>query len=55
MTPVELRQLLQDVFAYLDEEQKIDVRDEPDEAAGPRLLRFLYVLKVSVPTDPAAQ
>ncbi|KAA0147941.1 hypothetical protein FNF27_06097 [Cafeteria roenbergensis] len=55
LSPSELLQLLNDVFAHLDEAHKIDVRDEPPEIGGPRMLQFLKVLKVSVPSDPDSQ
>lgn len=55
LSPSELLQLLNDVFAHLDEAHKIDVRDEPPDIGGPRMLQFLKVLKVSVPSDPDSQ
>ena len=45
MSPVELLQLTNDVFAELDRAHRLDVRDEPPEAGGPRMCTFLQVLK----------
>jgi intraflagellar transport protein 81 len=44
-SPTELLQLLNDVFAELDKAHRVDVRDEAPEAAGPRMVSFLQVLK----------
>jgi len=56
LRPVELLQLLNDVFAHLDEAHRVDVRDEPREVGGPRMLQFLRrVLMVDVPPDPEGQ
>jgi hypothetical protein len=54
MGPVELLRTLNKVFAYLDESHDVDVRDEPPEVAGPRIMQFLRVLKVAIPEDPEA-
>ena len=45
MSPSELLQLTNDVFAELDRTHRLDVRDEPPEVGGPRMCTFLQVLK----------
>ena len=45
MSPSELLQLTNDVFAELDRAHRLDVRDEPPEVGGPRMCTFLQVLK----------
>lgn len=47
----ELLQLVNDVFAELDRAHRVDVREEPPEAAGQRLVAFLQVLKYPLPAD----
>lgn len=51
-SPAELLQLLNDVFAELDKSHKVDVRDEPPELGGPRMVSFLQVLKFPGAADP---
>ncbi len=56
-SPHELLQILNDVFAALDSAHERDVRDEPPEVAGPRMINFLAILKFPLPPDvcvPAA-
>ena len=45
----ELLQVLNDVFAKLDERNKVDLRDEDPAVTGPRLMNFLRIVKFNVP------
>lgn len=40
-SPAEMLQLVNDVFAYLDPKMKKDLRDEPQDVYGQRMLEFL--------------
>lgn len=51
LSPVELFQLMNDVFAELDKAHKLDVREESKDAAAPRIVNFLILLKYPVPDD----
>ena len=46
---MELVQLLNDVFAKLDDQNKVDLRDEEPEATATRLFNFLRIVKFNVP------
>lgn len=48
-TPTELLQILNDVLAYLDETQRVDVRDEKEEDMAERMCRFLSMLAFKFP------
>lgn len=50
---MELVQLLNDVFASMDETHRVDLRDEAPEATAERLFRFLRVVKYNVPPQDA--
>ncbi len=48
---LELLQLCNDVFAELDKAHRVEVRDEPPELTGPRMINFLHVIKFPLPQD----
>jgi len=45
LEPLQLLQVLNDVFAYIDSRNKIDLREESPEDMAHRMLKFLSVLK----------
>lgn len=53
-SPLELLQLVSDVFAHIDDRQKKDVRDEQKEAMTARMLEFVTVLGYKIEGDIAA-
>ena len=55
LSPAELLQLANDVFAELDRAHSVDVRDEPAEQAGPRMVGFLQLLKFPLPAAGSAE
>jgi intraflagellar transport protein 81 len=52
LSPSQLLQLTNDVFAYLSSAHRVDVRDEPPEVGGPRMCTFLQLLKYPGASDP---
>eukprot|EP01135_Chromosphaera_perkinsii_P007956 Nk52_evm28s1073 gene=Nk52_evmTU28s1073 len=52
LTPLELLQLLNDVFSELSPLQKADLRQEPPEDTVIRMLEFLRILKYKPSIDP---
>ena len=52
-TPLELLQVLQDVFEEISPDQKVDLRDETHEVTSQRMFDFLWILKYKSPIgDP---
>jgi len=52
-SPLELLQVVSDVFGQIDDRQKKDVRDETKEAMTARMLEFVNVLGYKIEGDPA--
>ncbi len=50
-SPIELLQILNDIFAQLDQRQAKDIRDEDQSAMAARMLEFLVVLGYKVEGD----
>lgn len=50
-SPLELLQILNDVFSEMDSQMKMDVRDEPEEARANRMMMFLAMLKFKIPDE----
>jgi hypothetical protein len=44
-SPLELLQLLNDIFASMDASHQLDVREENDDARGQRMMAFITMLK----------
>jgi intraflagellar transport protein 81 len=44
-TPFELLQVLNEVMAHLDKRHDIEIRDEPQEETGSRMIEFIRLLK----------
>lgn len=51
LSPLELLQVVNDVFALIDDRQKKDIRDEPKEAMTARMLEFVTVLGYKIEGD----
>lgn len=49
-TPQDLLQILNDVFAELDSRHQMNLRDEPPEQTGARMIELLALLKYQLPT-----
>lgn len=49
LSPTELFQLANDVLAHIDTSHRVDVRIEPADLAGPRIIGFLQLLKFPLP------
>jgi len=52
-SPLELLQVVNDVFAFLDDKHKMDLRDEASDQTAIRMLQFLAVLNYSIEIDLA--
>ncbi|XP_048588151.1 intraflagellar transport protein 81 homolog isoform X2 [Nematostella vectensis] len=51
LQPLQLLQVMNDVFAVIDQQHKIDLRDEEPEATAMRMFTFLRVLKYKPKTE----
>ena len=55
-TPFELIQVLNDVMTHLDKRHAVDLRDEPQEETGARMMEFIRLLKFpNLPSSPEQQ
>lgn len=53
LSPLELLQIVNNVFGEIDSKQKRDLRDEATDASAQRMLEFLAVLRYRFPTEMA--